>query len=51
MHSAALILPFIQQKIAQAAWLPANAVQVVAAEQPDWAGVLGMGYLGATKKE
>jgi glucokinase len=51
MHSAELILPFIQQKIAQAAWLPANAVQVVAAEQPDWAGVLGMGYLGATKKE
>jgi glucokinase len=51
MHSAELILPFIQQKIAQAAWLPANAVQVVAAEQPDWAGVLGMGYLGTTKKE
>ncbi|MFZ4474730.1 MAG: ROK family protein [Saprospiraceae bacterium] len=51
MHSAALILPFIQQKIAQAAWLPANAVQVVAAQQPDWAGVLGMGYLGTTKKE
>lgn len=51
MHSAELILPFIQQKIAQAAWLPANAIQVVAAQQPDWAGVLGMGYLGATKKE
>jgi glucokinase len=51
MHSAALILPFIQQKIAQAAWLPPNAIQVVAAQQPDWAGVLGMGHLGATKKE
>ncbi len=51
MHSAELILPFIQQKIAQAAWLPPNAIQVVAAQQPDWAGVLGMGHLGATKKE
>lgn len=46
MHSADVILPFIQNKINQAAWLPENAVKVVAAAQPDWAGVLGMGHLG-----
>ncbi len=45
MHSAAVILPFIQNKMDQAAWLPENAVEVVVAQQPDWAGVLGMGYL------
>jgi len=45
MHSADVILPFIQNKINQAAWLPPNAVEVVAAQEPDWAGVLGMGYL------
>lgn len=45
MHSADVILPFIQNKMNQAAWLPENAVEIVAAEQPDWAGVLGMGYL------
>ncbi len=45
MHSADVILPFIQNKINHAAWLPANAVEVVAAQEPDWAGVLGMGYL------
>lgn len=48
MHSAEVILPFLQHKIDQAAWLPENAVQLVAAQQPDWAGVLGMAYL-ATK--
>lgn len=47
MHSADVILPFLQHKIDQAAWLPANAVQLVAAQQPDWAGVLGMAYLAA----
>jgi glucokinase len=47
MHSADVILPYIQHKMNQAAWLPEHAVRVVAAEQPDWAGVLGMGYLGA----
>ena len=45
MHSAGVILPYIQQKINQAAWLPPNAVEIVAAQHPDWAGVLGMGYL------
>ncbi len=45
MHSADVILPFIQNKINRAAWLPESAVEVVAAQQPDWAGVLGMGYL------
>jgi glucokinase len=45
MHSADVILPFIQNKINQASWLPENAVEMVAAQQPDWAGVLGMGYL------
>ncbi len=47
MHSADVILPFIQNKMNQAAWLPENAVEIVAAQQPDWAGVLGMGYLAA----
>ena len=47
MHSADVILPFLQHKIDQAAWLPENAVQLVAAQQPDWAGVLGMAYLAA----
>jgi len=50
MHSADVILPFLQHKMDQAAWLPENAVQLVAAEQPDWAGVLGMAYL-ATKAQ
>lgn len=50
MHSAGVILPFLQHKIDQAAWLPENAVQLVAAQQPDWAGVLGMAYL-ATKAQ
>ena len=45
MHSADVIIPFIQNKINQAAWLPENAVEVVAAQQPDWAGVLGMAHL------
>lgn len=45
MHSADVILPFIQNKMNHAAWLPPNAVEVLAAQQPDWAGVLGMGYL------
>jgi glucokinase len=47
MHSAEVILPFIQNKINQAAWLPENAVKVVAAQAPDWAGVLGMGFLAS----
>ncbi|MBI1226638.1 MAG: ROK family protein [Bacteroidetes bacterium] len=45
MKSADVILPYLQNKINQAAWLPENAVEVVAAQQPDWAGVLGMAYL------
>ena len=45
MHSADVILPFVRQKIRAAAWLPENAVDVAAAAQPDWAGVLGMAYL------
>ncbi len=49
MHSADVILPFLQKKIDQAAWLPPNAVEVVAAQEPDWAGVLGMGYLAFSK--
>lgn len=48
MHSAEVILPYIQQKINQAAWLPENAADMVAARQPDWAGVLGMAHLAAT---
>ncbi len=45
MHSANVILPFIQNKIDEAAWLPPEAVKIVAAQEPDWAGVLGVGYL------
>jgi glucokinase len=51
MHSASVILPFIQEKINTAAWLPENAAQVVAAQQPDWAGVMGIGYLATVKSE
>jgi glucokinase len=50
MHSADVILPFIQHSINHASWLPPNAVEIVAAQQPDWAGVLGMGYLASTYK-
>jgi glucokinase len=50
MHSADVILPFIQSKIDHAAWLPKGAVAVRAAMEPDWAGVLGMGYLGMVSK-
>jgi glucokinase len=45
MKSADVILPFIKNKIKHAAWLPADAFEVVEASQPDWAGVLGMAYL------
>lgn len=45
MHSADVILPYIQHKIDHASWLPANTARMVAAQQPDWAGVLGVGYL------
>lgn len=51
MHSADVILPFIQSKLNQAAWLPENAVELVAALQPDWAGVMGMGYLANSKTQ
>ena len=47
MHSADVILPYLQNKLNQASWLPEQAVQVVAAKEPDWAGVLGMAYLAA----
>ena len=45
MKSADVILPFIQNKINNAAWLPENALKVVAAQQPDWAGVLGIAHV------
>lgn len=41
MHSADVILPFIQNKINQAAWLPENAVEIVAAQ-----GWIGWGFWG-----
>lgn len=47
MHSADVILPYIQHKIDHASWLPANPARMVAAKQPDWAGVLGAGYLAS----
>jgi len=47
MHSADVILPYIQHKINHASWLPANPARMVAAQQPDWAGVLGAGYLAS----
>jgi glucokinase len=47
MHSADVILPYIQHKIDHASWLPANPARMVAAQQPDWAGVLGAGYLAS----
>ncbi len=47
MNSADLILPFIQNKINSAAWLPPDALKVVAAQEPDWAGVLGMAFLAS----
>jgi glucokinase len=48
MKSAEVILPKIKEKINNAAWLPENAYEVVAAQQPDWAGVLGMAHLVET---
>ncbi len=47
MHSADVILPYIQHKIDHASWLPAHPARLVAAQQPDWAGVLGAGYLAS----
>ena len=49
MKSADVILPFIQNKLNHAAWLPKHAPEVVAAQQPNWAGVLGMSYLAKQK--
>jgi glucokinase len=48
MKSAEVILPKIKEKINNAAWLPENAYEVVAAQQPYWAGVLGMAHLVET---
>jgi glucokinase len=47
MHSAEVILPYIQHKIDHASWLPDHPARMVAARQPDWAGVLGAGYLAS----
>ncbi len=50
MHSADVILPYIQKKLGEAAWMPPQPAVMVAAQQPDWAGVLGMGYLATQLK-
>ncbi len=49
MKSADVIMPFIRRHIDRLAWLPEKAVTLAAASQPDWAGVLGMGYLAGDR--
>jgi glucokinase len=49
MRRADVILPFIQKSIDDLAWMPGKVVEAVAAQQPDWAGVLGMSYLAGDR--
>lgn len=45
MKSAEVIIPFIQKKINQSAWLPKEAVLLKKAKYPEYAGVLGLSQL------
>lgn len=47
MRSKDHIIPFIQHRIDTYTWLPPGSVKVVAAEQAQDAGVLGMAYLAS----
>lgn len=49
MKSAARILPVIQQYVDTHTWLEPGTVQVVTAEQPDFAALAGMEYLVTNK--
>jgi glucokinase len=45
MRSKDIILPVIRSMIQKHSWLKENEPHIVAAEQPDFAGILGMCYL------
>jgi glucokinase len=45
MKRKSQILPYLQQMIDKYAWIPAGSTKVVAAEQVEYAGLLGVGYL------
>lgn len=45
IKSASTIIPFIQEKVNQYAWTPWGKVEVFCAQNPDWAGILGIDYL------
>lgn len=49
MKQATVIIPFIQQMIDQYAWLPKGTIKVVAAQQTEFAALLGMEYLIKSK--
>lgn len=43
------VLNYFKLKAQHASWLPPNAVEIVLAEQPEWAGVSGAAYLIQSK--
>jgi glucokinase len=45
MKRKEIILPFIQQMVDKYAWLSAGTIKIAAAEQTEYAGVLGLAYL------
>jgi glucokinase len=45
MRSKEIIIPVIQEMVRKHSWLKENEPHIVAAEQPDFAGILGMSHL------
>jgi glucokinase len=45
MQRQSKILPFIQNMVDKYAWLPANTIKIIAAQQIEYAALLGMEYL------
>ena len=45
MASKDQIIPFLEQRVQERSWLPESGVPILAAEQPKYAGILGISYL------
>jgi glucokinase len=45
MRQQQIILPYIRKMVDQYSWLPPGTARIVAAQQLDYAGLLGMEYL------
>jgi glucokinase len=51
MRSKEIILPVIRETIRRHSWLRENEPDIVAAEQPDFAGILGMSHLVSVSRD